>query len=183
MATITIGAVYGLWIPPGCNYQLALNYCCSAAPTTPGYNANSYKREFNLSFAGSSRPSILICNVNRPGCWADAPMAGWGKGQVRICTAPNEKRWWLTKWPDPKVRQQVFCGLLFHELGHLILNTENQNIGCPLSAAMRARGVAHWGRAATARALAVSSDEVAVVEQAVKNAVDSELMNTIAQWA
>lgn len=174
--TITLGATYGLWIPPGCNYIAALDYCCAWS-----VNPKSYKSEFDLLFKGSSAPAILVTNVNRPGCWADAPMGGWGRGQIRICVAAAEKRAWVTKWPKVADRQRVFCGLMFHEMGHLILNTTDQNIGCPLSAAMRARGIAHWGKSKLKATAMRKEYTIEFPDEGLRNSVDDDLMNKIAE--
>jgi hypothetical protein len=100
----------------------------------------SYSKLANITWTGATYPNIYFYTKSDKNNWAVTTINGWGRGSIYYTTyAANVAK--MKLWTPETWRQ-----LAYHEIGHLLLNTFNQDINYPLSATMTKRLVQHWGK-------------------------------------
>jgi hypothetical protein len=135
MATITTGVSKTFSIPgvPWSRVAAALHRAC----VTERY---AFPKIANLAWKGSTRPMILWATRSMPQYWAQCKMGGWGRGVVYFSNHPSlVKR--MAAWSD-----DTWMGLAYHEMGHLLANTWNQDIGYPPKPWFVSALQKHWGK-------------------------------------
>lgn len=138
MATIATGISKTFSIPgiPWSRIQPQMHRACVDEPL----KKQAYSQICNIAWKGSTNPNILWASKVLPQSWAECRMGGWGKGIVYFTSATSlAKR--MTTWSD-----DTWMGLCFHEMGHLLLNTWNQDIGYPPKAWVVNALVKHYGK-------------------------------------
>lgn len=105
----------------------------------------SYSKICNITWAASSAPMILFTTNMEYGVWARAHIYGWGRGKVVYSKHPDTMNGWKKFIAQGNVDEVLFK-LAFHELGHILANTERQDIGYPPQAWLVQRLQQHYGK-------------------------------------
>lgn len=139
MARITTGLSKSFKVP-GCpwktHWQPAFHESFVGHP-------QSFIHLANLEFVGSSRPMILFASKSDKKNWATCVIKGWGVCTIYITSYPK----WaaeMAKWP-----MSTRTGMLFHEAGHGLANTWNQDISLPPHLWFIQLLQGHWGMPVT----------------------------------
>jgi hypothetical protein len=135
MALITTGVAYGFNVPgvPTQRVFDAWHWACTSAP-------QAYSRIANLSWAGSYYPMITLATINDPTSWARSYLYGWGRGRLCISNYPSLLSR-MRAWPA-----STWNNLLYHEMGHILAYTWNQDITYPPHGWLVTRLQQHYGK-------------------------------------
>lgn len=90
--------------------------------------SQSYSKIANIEWGSGSM--ITFTTEVKYGVWARAFMGGWGRGTIKYSTHPDTMMGWK-KFREAGNINEVLFKLAFHELGHLLANTEREDIGYP----------------------------------------------------
>lgn len=133
----------------------------------------SFSKIANVTWQGSARPMILIATKRDSRNWATAQLNGYGRGIVYFTNYPTlvarMKKWTVDTW----------MGLFYHEMGHIMLNTWNQDIAYPPKAWFVTAMQKKWGKPKSALELAV---EMVLESKIVEENADISLLDKIRGW-
>lgn len=112
-----------------------------------GVEEHSYKYLANITWQNTSSPMILFSTSNEYGIWARAYIRGWGRGIIRYSGHPHTMELYSKyRQQGQEVLDNLLFSLAFHELGHIVGNTVNQDIGYPPKKWFVDRLVNHYGK-------------------------------------
>lgn len=120
----------------------------------------SYSKIANITWAASKSPMILFTTNKEKGVWARAHIYGWGRGKIVYSVHPDTMSGWHKFLAEGNIDEVLFK-LAYHELGHVVANTERQDIGYPPKQWLVDRLQSHYGRPRTA--LQVVASEVVLL--------------------